>query len=196
MLETLIQPNLCFTLTNNLRRDNMTDATVTIEIENAEEAVVVEIHEVAKDADLIAAMKVNDKGIIQISADDIKAAAKRASIDIDEVNAMQNKVNEFIGDVANVAGRVAVDHMAENAETMKVVTRFSVGQTQPELTVDRVRNYPVEPGNKDNTATKAVYAHSRLDMKKSMPDNFRKNIQKNIQEYGETRLSDYIKDKK
>lgn len=135
----------------------------------------------------------DEKGNGTISAADIKAAAKRADLDIDEVKNMQKRVNAFIGDVAVTAGQAAVDYMTENPEVSKLVTSFKVGEISPQLTV---RQSAEETDFKSKDGSKrVVYGQTRLDMKKSMPTDFRKSIQHHIQDYAEPKLSAELKAK-
>lgn len=144
------------------------------------------------DAELKDELTVTEKGEIKISAAQVKAAAKRMGLDVKEANEMQKLVNETIGVIANTAGQRAFDHIVANPEVQQVRTTFTLGQTSPILTVNRDKEYPLDVNDRSK-GMRVVNGQSRLDMRKSMPENFRKNIQKSIQGYAETTLGDGLK---
>lgn len=149
----------------------------------------------AIDEELKAELSVNEKGEIKVSSASVKAAAARMGLDVKEANEMQKKVNETIGVIANTAGQFAFDHIMDNDEVQKTRVSFSVGQVSPTLTVSREARYPIDPSD-HSKGHSLTHGSSRLDMKKSMPENFRKDIQRSISSYAETRIGDGLKTKK
>lgn len=141
------------------------------------------------DAELRAELNVNDKGEVRISKDSVKKTLERRGLNYDEVNDMQVKVNEAIGVIANTAGQFAFDHIHANDEVQQARVSFTVGQTSPTLTVNREKQQWVDP-NDHAKGQKTIIGQARLDMKKSMPENFRKDLQRGISTYAETRIGD------
>lgn len=107
--------------------------------------------------------------------------------DIEDVEKMQDAVNNTANDLVGAAGKLGVDHMADNKELANISGAFKIGNQTTTLNVKREHAVRVSVSD-PSKGTRTVHGYVDAHTSSGVVATVRRNVRNEVSAYAEIKL--------